>query len=828
MEADSVPQKQDWLAGLMGDITTNTPFAILGSPYRGRNWDDFINAIPDALRHHINGNAVYNRSDATFVALLGEIMLDDQSQGVSSFDVRLAEVLIDDVGVSALAEMGYKEASSVSNFAGTLRALTPTEAPVAPVVHGARDYADWGFLSGACLTDCDIDLVVSDWGVGDGAFAAQVAGDVLGDVASVIEGLKDEASAGRFPFSKVVVVTPSALIAGELDETIGPQSVPVEAVIRNSIRPSSSWDLCSALPGVTSSWFMLTNAHHTISSPFKLPVRVSGETLVPVVPFVPSGSPYCGSVCQAKVSGAKTLINSLDGGRRRRFWQLGERGAESSPSNAYNHDIAELNAVYRTSTVASFCAELEGLTADSDAPTANAYFAYGMGTDSTAFESLYDLYRRDQFGIVTAFTVRPTIGARSRVRDDLRVRRARECIEAGASFVCTDDGAEITYYVVQTSIDSPPAYAVVDRASGDGDLTAEQIEDIISALSAFTSANSPVTAFDVRSASVIPDPNGANTFAVTIAVSTTDATSDISAVEVALRSALDSDPPTIISGGASFGTLQTIELIEVDLPVAGGPCGEDPCNFVDLGATCSTITRVSGVTTFSCTCSSGFEGPTCQDRTQCPQELLYAGFCPSSYDYISTVVECEAAAAFLLLRYDGLDTTATSIRDRRKPIGCFIDARKNRLFLNSIGKPKNGARLLSICIPKQCSDPSTEPLLSPEQPEGAPTNDGKAGSVLPVSPATLGTSAPRMMRSNTLRGAEPAILPLARSQKKTDVFITLNAVAAVVAVVVVVGVTAKCRSMYKSSRQPRLQLSWDDEFTYSTQSESALDSMPSN
>ena len=67
MEGDTVPTQPMWLDALRADADAKAPFAVLGSRYKGHNWDNYVNAsspeaeavIPLSLQLHLNGNAVY-------------------------------------------------------------------------------------------------------------------------------------------------------------------------------------------------------------------------------------------------------------------------------------------------------------------------------------------------------------------------------------------------------------------------------------------------------------------------------------------------------------------------------------------------------------------------------------------------------------------------------------------------------------------------------------------------------------------------------------------------------------------------------------------------
>jgi len=131
----------------MRDMHAQRPFSVLGSTYRGSNWDSFSDEeIPVALRRHLNGNAVYNVSHPFLLEALSQYS-DELWTTVkhSSFDVQLSEGLFGDRNVSleeAERVYGYKTTPLISNLAATL--TVPRDIPDTVVLaHGAVYLQEW-------------------------------------------------------------------------------------------------------------------------------------------------------------------------------------------------------------------------------------------------------------------------------------------------------------------------------------------------------------------------------------------------------------------------------------------------------------------------------------------------------------------------------------------------------------------------------------------------------------------------------------------------------------------------------------------------------------
>lgn len=73
MEADMQVRRAGWLNFLLEDIRNKSQFAILGSKFKGKAWDEFKELMPQALLDHINGNAIYNLTNPLFQLILHEL-----------------------------------------------------------------------------------------------------------------------------------------------------------------------------------------------------------------------------------------------------------------------------------------------------------------------------------------------------------------------------------------------------------------------------------------------------------------------------------------------------------------------------------------------------------------------------------------------------------------------------------------------------------------------------------------------------------------------------------------------------------------------------------
>jgi hypothetical protein len=244
MEGDSIPIAANWLDALTAEVFAKAPFSVLGSRYSGHNWDKLTGvsgAISDALKYHLNGNAVYDVSHTLVLDALSAYTADTTFATTmqSSFDVRLAEMLINDpndslsgLGISegdleSNAASQYKQTALLANFATTLTLPHDIDSSAVKVVHGAVYLQNWP--SPACPRELNptwypgltmsedsssqakLTLIVSDTG-GDGFFPFFHSLLAAGTYAETqVSGTGCESSINNpldaLPFSKIIVVT---------------------------------------------------------------------------------------------------------------------------------------------------------------------------------------------------------------------------------------------------------------------------------------------------------------------------------------------------------------------------------------------------------------------------------------------------------------------------------------------------------------------------------------------------------------------------------------------------------------------------------------------
>jgi hypothetical protein len=229
MEADNWPVGVNWLDAVVAETVAKTPFSVVGSTYSGHNWDLYPgdSIIKPALRHHLNGNAVYNTSHAAIRAMRAAFAADAAWAAAAhpSFDVAIAEYLLENqsVAVASLSAppSDYKASSVLSNFATTL--TLPDDIPVGTMlVHGGVFIQHWptpncrrsatpGWYPAQLLGPEAVSamtLVVSDFGAGTMAtFAASL--DVARTALNASCARSAEAARGR-PSSGYVFFLPSS------------------------------------------------------------------------------------------------------------------------------------------------------------------------------------------------------------------------------------------------------------------------------------------------------------------------------------------------------------------------------------------------------------------------------------------------------------------------------------------------------------------------------------------------------------------------------------------------------------------------------------------
>ncbi|KAL3942813.1 MAG: hypothetical protein SGBAC_003051 [Bacillariaceae sp.] len=305
MEMDSVPISEHWLDTVVESIhLQSSEFSILGSKYRGDNWDNFYSKLPSSLVNHVNGNAIYNLTNSFFWLLVEQLESEASSvENSVAFDYRLAQILDE-------AEFGIRPAFSpsflsvypitmvsdaikdnveeirasiletpvIGNYASTNMVKTYLSDKEV-IIHGAKLRETWDRSELGNLS-----LIVSDWHEGN-------ARNLLADL--------DQSS---HPFAEVIVLTDNATYRSELTNLT---NLPVQVVSRGNL--SDQLDICTA--PISTKWFMKTNSFHRIRKKLELMTESENGILKPVVPFINAFNDSCTShpSCTREVDFAKMI-----------------------------------------------------------------------------------------------------------------------------------------------------------------------------------------------------------------------------------------------------------------------------------------------------------------------------------------------------------------------------------------------------------------------------------------------------------------------------------------------------------------------------------------
>eukprot|EP00980_Cylindrotheca_fusiformis_P012481 scaffold3070_cov128-Cylindrotheca_fusiformis.AAC.6 len=402
MEMDSVPAKDYWLDELQQEIKNQvSDFAILGSKYRGDNWDSFYSQLPVALIHHINGNAIYNLTSPFFDMILEQ--LESEALFVENsvaFDYRISQILeqaksgtrpsfpsllqaiypstnlsqaiLDNVDEITAA---VRETPVLGNYAGTN--MVPSYLDSREVIlHGAKMRTSWdkeimgvsGLLllllffvmytrfltSRAFFFPKNMTLVVSDWQDGNPSF------------------LLSSLDQSEHPFDRIIVMTPNATEFSSKWENLT-TTLPVQVVDRQT---HNYLDVCTA--PVTTDWFMVTNSLHRIRKNLQVMTQHDKGSFKPVVPFVQATleSCYSYSSCFNKMEAAKQILPSADS-----FYQ----------DNQF---------IFHTSTREEFCSRFENSFSKTLPPSATSYVAF---LESQNNDSLYVAFDKSAGGFRDLF-----------------------------------------------------------------------------------------------------------------------------------------------------------------------------------------------------------------------------------------------------------------------------------------------------------------------------------------------------------------------------------------------------------------------------------------
>eukprot|EP00638_Chattonella_subsalsa_P009021 CAMPEP_0117750440 /NCGR_PEP_ID=MMETSP0947-20121206/10374_1 /TAXON_ID=44440 /ORGANISM="Chattonella subsalsa, Strain CCMP2191" /LENGTH=1159 /DNA_ID=CAMNT_0005568617 /DNA_START=188 /DNA_END=3664 /DNA_ORIENTATION=+ len=367
MEGDSTPIKSFWMDEIVNEAMGHQPFAILGSNFRGDLWDGFLNDIPFSLKHHANGNALYNSSHALMKWLTEHLAMDNSTDSYMAYDYKMSELIFggnsSDFGYAFLSnfslfgEMPYiNYMSSISNYART--PMIPDFYGGEAVAHGARSYKKWN------VSDHSISLVVSDFGPGSG---------------SDFELMLNSITESEHPFEEVIFVRSngselSLPSSYTLNNTKTGGSVQVIEVARN-VSFNASYpdfmDWCQA--NVSSDFFMYTNTFHKLVDPvYILQSKNSSE---PYVPYVPADSDACSSYpeCVYSILQARNVSGLED----------------------YKYHVLDTEMVFDNSIKTEFCLSWQAWHAKSfgedecdpiSGPTADDYLAYSMANSGISVE----------------------------------------------------------------------------------------------------------------------------------------------------------------------------------------------------------------------------------------------------------------------------------------------------------------------------------------------------------------------------------------------------------------------------------------------------------
>ena len=313
MEPDNQPQRMGWLNELLNEIQDKTPFAILGSKYKGHAWDGMEDAISPSLLNHLNGNSVYNVTHPLMRKFLVELQREAGSEFEAvPYDYRISQMVHEgkygiapefpfpwltkedgnNVELATKSRYGkwdelredvmespLKESQVLANFAESnyleehISELDYTPA----LVHGLNVFKTWNPDSH------QIALVVTAW-----------------DDRIEHQAFLTELEKSNHPFKEIVIIENSRSDVfnnhwSMLDAPLPETSVPVQ--VRERLARDVT-DVCDA--PVTKEWFYHTNSKHKVAEKVDLLYTQEHPVSRPVVPYVPAESMHCGeySACR--------------------------------------------------------------------------------------------------------------------------------------------------------------------------------------------------------------------------------------------------------------------------------------------------------------------------------------------------------------------------------------------------------------------------------------------------------------------------------------------------------------------------------------------------
>mmetsp|Transcript_16549 Transcript_16549/g.20229 ORF Transcript_16549/g.20229 Transcript_16549/m.20229 type:complete len:735 (+) Transcript_16549:161-2365(+) len=303
MESDVIPTRKDWLDKLLQEAE-QSEFAILGSKYSGNSWDNFLDILPISLRHHINGNALYNITNPLFLNILNQLEEEDMTPfHATPYDVRISQILLEGmIGIEPppiprqilrqwrqstgkylvnsntqkfsrmWKQYGHingvsmvKESKVISNYAGSKLLPRHIEDEKASLMHGGKIYSPWE------KSKFNITLIVSEW-------HDEMSTQLLSHLDDV-----------KHPFSNALVMVPSDI---SKQSSFHLSHISSMTPIALQKRDADDFDFCNA--PITTDWFMITNAYHDFASHFvDLLFSNRRNGTIAIVPSVPLTQQNC-------------------------------------------------------------------------------------------------------------------------------------------------------------------------------------------------------------------------------------------------------------------------------------------------------------------------------------------------------------------------------------------------------------------------------------------------------------------------------------------------------------------------------------------------------
>lgn len=268
MELDSWPQRANWLDQFLREAAT-PDVAIRGSRYRGDKWDDFLLQMPEAIRVHINGNAIYFVQNPFMIWLNEQLQIEANITGDSvAFDVRMAELVLATVDtkvwrdlVPAGSNPYLGDSKLIGNYANTLINKSFDQGEYITHVAKSNIFSN--------LPDLDVTLAVSHFSNANYSIFS-----------SSLETLH--------PFRKIIILTKDTnAVDGQVDSIATPVGT-TQMTWKNQSGPVNM-TLCELANLVDTTFFVFSDTFHAIASP----VSILMDNNKPVVPIMHADSKYC-------------------------------------------------------------------------------------------------------------------------------------------------------------------------------------------------------------------------------------------------------------------------------------------------------------------------------------------------------------------------------------------------------------------------------------------------------------------------------------------------------------------------------------------------------